>query len=76
MTTAQEKNDGFRKPLTPEEINNLVRKVNAGTVAVIKRKPNKCRVCGEPMRNWRYIGDIDAVAEWKVTCDCGVEGYS
>ena len=64
------------KPLTSDELRDIKDKVERGSLVIIRRPPWPC-ICGAKARNFRYIGDIDDVAEWEVTCDsCGEKLYS
>jgi hypothetical protein len=71
--TAAEKNDAFRKPMTPEDLQHFVEMYDAGKVEVRRRGPMHCLECGGVM--WgRYIGHEDTAAEWIWRCElCGEE---
>lgn len=75
--SAEKQNLKSAKPLTDDELRDIKEKVEKGSLVLLRRPPWPC-LCGErEIRNFRYIGDIDDVAEWESTCDkCGKKLYA
>ena len=70
--SAEEINQKNRKPFSPDELKDIGEKVLKGSLVIMRRPPWPCLCGNKAIRNFRYIGDIDDVAEWEATCeDCG-----
>lgn len=74
---AELKNIKISTPLNDEELRLVGNRILEGSLVILKRPPWSCVSCGNVIRNLRYIGDIDAVAEWETICEkCGNKFYS
>ena len=71
MSNAESKNLENSKPFTDEELRSIGKRVLEGSLIIMKRPPWSC-VCGNKIRDLKYIGDTSGLAEWEFTCDkCG-----
>jgi len=65
------KNLETSKPFTDEELRSIGERIQKGSLVIMKRPPWSC-VCGNEIRDLKYIGDTSGLAEWEFTCDkCG-----
>jgi hypothetical protein len=71
MSNAESKNLETSKPFTDEELRSIGERIQKGSLVIMKRPPWSC-VCGNEIRDLKYIGDTSGLAEWEFTCDkCG-----
>lgn len=77
LKSAEAKNAENRKPFPAEDLPSLVERLNSGSLVTMKRPPYMCGYCAkQTVRTMRYIGDIDACAEWEYECaECGRKSY-